>query len=71
VSDQSCIPEITQGAALMGNPDDTVGFSKLLERSLIDESWRLNAIIVGRTVAASYQWQRCVDETVEVYKRVM
>lgn len=71
VSDTSCLPEVTQGAALMVNPDDVVAFAAALEKSLSDEAWRSNAIAAGRKVAASYTWQRCVDETVKVYQRAL
>lgn len=69
VSGQSCLPEITQGAALTAEPDDIADFAAALEISLTDETWRLHATTAGLAVAASYTWQRCVDETVKVYRR--
>jgi glycosyltransferase involved in cell wall biosynthesis len=69
VSGQSCLPEITQGAALTAEPDDIADFAAALEISLTDEAWRLHAIAAGLAVAATYTWQRCVDETVKVYRR--
>jgi glycosyltransferase involved in cell wall biosynthesis len=68
VSDQSCLPEVTKGAALMVNPDDTEAFCTALEKGLTDKTWRASAIAAGRAVAASYTWDRCVDETVAVYQ---
>ena len=70
VSDQSCMPEVTQGAALMSNPDDVVAFSTTLEKGLTDAPWRQNTAAAGSLVAASYTWQRCLDQTTAVYKRV-
>jgi glycosyltransferase involved in cell wall biosynthesis len=67
VSDQSCLPEVTQGAALMVNPDETEMFSKILEKSILDTDWRANSVIKGRLVATQYSWERCVDETANVY----
>jgi glycosyltransferase involved in cell wall biosynthesis len=69
VSGQSCLPEITQGAALTAEPDDIADFAAALEISLTDEAWRLHATTAGLAVAASYTWQRCIDETVKVYRR--
>lgn len=71
VARQSCLAEVTQGAALLAEPDDVPAFAALLEKSLLDESWRLQAAVSGRAVAAGYTWSRCVDETVKVYQRAV
>jgi glycosyltransferase involved in cell wall biosynthesis len=70
VSDQSCLPEVTQGAALMANPDDSNAFCQTLEKGLTDSRWRQSAITAGLHVAATYTWQRCVNETVAVYQQL-
>jgi glycosyltransferase involved in cell wall biosynthesis len=70
VSNQSCMPEVTQGAALMVDPDDTAAFAATLEQGLTDNAWRTSAVAAGLAVAAGYTWQRCVDETVAVYGKV-
>jgi glycosyltransferase involved in cell wall biosynthesis len=70
VSDQSCLPEVTQGAALTVNPDDTEAFCAVLEKGLTDDAWRTSASAAGRAVAASYTWGRCVDQTVAVYQQM-
>jgi glycosyltransferase involved in cell wall biosynthesis len=71
VSNQSCIPEVTQGAGLMVDPDDVEEFSAALEKSLTDTPWRQGAIDAGKLIAASYTWQRCVEETISVYQLVV
>lgn len=71
VSGQSCLPEVTQGAALIVEPDDVPAFATVLEQSLTDVAWRSHAVAAGLKVAASYTWQRCVDETVKVYQRAV
>lgn len=68
VSSQSCLPEVTQGAALMVDPDNVVAFCDVLVKALTDNEWRLNAVAKGLAVAASYNWQRCVAETLQVYQ---
>jgi alpha-1,3-rhamnosyl/mannosyltransferase len=68
ISDQSCLPEVTQGAALMVNPDDSVAFANVMEKGLTDATWRESAIISGLAVAARYTWQKCVDQTVAIYQ---
>ena len=70
VSNRSCLPEITRGAAMLVDPDDTDAFAESIHRGLNDKSWRENAKIRGRTVAAEYCWDRCVRETFDVYRSV-
>ncbi len=70
VSDQSCLPEVTQGAALMVNPDDSLAFCDVLQKGLTDIAWQQTAVAAGYRVAASYKWQRCAAETVAVYQKV-
>ena len=70
VSDASCLPEVTQGAAMMINPDDYEGFAQSILKGLEDDEWRSSAIIHGLTVAAGYTWKNCIDATVGVYGSV-
>lgn len=71
VSDQSCMPEVTQGAALTVNPDDAAAFCTALEKGLTDGPWRQQAVAAGDSVAKSYTWQRCIDQTVAVYQQLL
>lgn len=68
VSNRSCLPEVTRGAAMMVDPDDLEALSLAIERGLDDDIWRKHAIASGLSVAAHYTWGRCVDKTVEVYR---
>jgi glycosyltransferase involved in cell wall biosynthesis len=70
VSNRSCLPEITAGAGMEIDPDDIAAFSSAIERGLEDDSWRAQAIEAGLKVAAGYTWERCVEETVKVYRKV-
>jgi glycosyltransferase involved in cell wall biosynthesis len=70
VSNQSCLPEVTQGVALMDNPEDTVAFAATLEKGFTDEGWRSTSKALGQAVAANYTWRRCTDETAAVYQQV-
>ena len=71
VAAESCIEEVTKGAAMVAEPDDVAEFSTTIERALEDEDWRNQAISSGVQVSGDYTWKRCVDETVGVYQRVM
>lgn len=70
VSNKSCLPEVTQGAALQIDPDDLSSFKAALEKGLIDTQWRAGAIAAGRAVAAAYSWDNCAEKTAKVYGRV-
>jgi alpha-1,3-rhamnosyl/mannosyltransferase len=69
-SDRSCLPEVTQGAALLVDPDAIEVFALAIERGLFDDSWRLMAINQGLITARGYSWNRCVAETVSVYQNL-
>jgi glycosyltransferase involved in cell wall biosynthesis len=69
VANRSCMPEVTQGAAMLIDPDDIEGFSHAIEHGLHDEQWRMEAVDRGLKVAGGYKWMRCADETIEVYRR--
>lgn len=68
VSNASCLPEITRGAAMMIDPRDIERFTESLTRALTDETWRRNAARQGLYVAGNYSWDTCVEQTVTVYQ---
>lgn len=70
VANRSCLPEVTKGAAYCIDPDDIDGFSRAIERCLDDDEWRSTAIKDGLKVARSYTWDRCVQNTIKVYRQV-
>ena len=64
------LPEITQGAALLLNPDDIDALARGIHTSLCNEDWRANAIDSGLAVAQTYSWDRCIEQTVAVYQKI-
>lgn len=70
VANRSCLPEITQGAAALVDPDDIEAFSHEIERCLDDLPWRTSAIAAGLRVAHGYSWESCVDRTLRLYERL-
>ena len=64
------LPEVTQGAALLVDPDDVDALAFAIHRSLIDENWRQTAITSGLAVAQTFSWDRCADQTIKVYKSI-
>ena len=71
MSNRSCLPEVTRGAAMMIDPDDGEAFTLGLERGLTDAPWRSSAVARGLEVAAGYSWDRCAEETTDVYRMAL
>jgi alpha-1,3-rhamnosyl/mannosyltransferase len=71
VAADSCLPEVTRGAAMVADPDDIAEFARTLLRAIEDDTWRSEAVSGGINVAAGYTWARCIDETVAVYQQVI
>lgn len=70
-SNSSSLPEVAGNAALMCEAMDVVKLTALLQQGLEDEAWRLQAITAGLVHASVFSWQRCADETLQVYQKVM
>jgi alpha-1,3-rhamnosyl/mannosyltransferase len=71
VSNRSCLPEVTQGAAMVIDPDDIEAFATALELGLTDQPWRVQAVSAGMRVASGYSWERCATQTRELYQQVI
>jgi glycosyltransferase involved in cell wall biosynthesis len=69
-SNCTSLPEVTQGAALLVDPDDIAALGSAIEAGLCDETWRTKAMKTGLAVAQRYTWERCIKETLCVYQRV-
>lgn len=67
----SCLPEVTQGAAMLIDPDDIEDFCTIIHRGLDDDEWRAKANSAGLSIAKSYRWSRCIKDTVLVYRKIM
>lgn len=70
VANRSCLPEVTRGAAMMIDPDDVDAFAAAIRKALEDDNWRAETIGRGLDVAAGYTWEKCVENTVDVYRKV-
>lgn len=70
VGDAATLVEVTKGSADVVCVDDKQVFAAALQRLLEDEDRRSSIGAAGRAVAAGYTWSRCVDATVNVYRRL-
>lgn len=70
ISNRTSLPEVAQGCGMIIEPHDTISFSQAIEKSLCDEQWRERASIHGIAVASGYTWDKCAEETINVYLKV-
>ena len=68
-SQVSSIPEVCRDAPFYFDPADQNSFNGELLRAMNDESARQRVIARGREVAAQYDWQKCGEETLALYRQ--
>jgi glycosyltransferase involved in cell wall biosynthesis len=67
-SDTSSLPEVVGDAALTVASDDVDALRSAVERVVDDEALRADLAIRGRARAATFTWERCAQQTLEVYR---
>jgi len=70
-SNDAAIEEVAQGASLHVEPDDHDALLTAIQRGITDEDWRTSAKIDGLRVASHYSWDKCIEETIRVYRYVL
>jgi alpha-1,3-rhamnosyl/mannosyltransferase len=71
VSNRSCLPEVCGEAARYIDPADPDAFTAAIEESLTDDEWRTEMIPRGLERARMYSWDRCIENTVAIYRKAM
>ncbi len=69
-STTSCMPEVAGGAARLVDPRDVGAIAHALSECLDDKLWQAEARKNGLNRTARLSWDRCAEETVQVYKRL-
>lgn len=67
-SNVSSMPEIASNTAILCNPYKTEDITQALRSVMEDESLRKELKLKGFTRAKKFSWQKCAEETVEVYQ---
>lgn len=67
-SNVSSMPEITQGAALLINPEDEYSLSKALIKITHDNILRDTLIEKGKFQISRFSWRECANKTLNIYK---
>jgi glycosyltransferase involved in cell wall biosynthesis len=70
VSNVSSIPEIAGEAGYFVNPIDTDGIAKGMAELAGNKELREKLSAAGREQAKKFSWEKCAEETLEVYKNV-
>lgn len=70
-SDGGSLPEIGGDAVLYFNPKDIVGIREVALKAIYDEDTRAKLIENGTSRLKEFNWQKCREQTVEVYKKVL
>lgn len=70
-SNSSSLPEVTKGVALLTDPNNIDVLAETIQTALFDETWRTIAIDKGLSIAQEFSWERCIENTVSVYKRIL
>jgi alpha-1,3-rhamnosyl/mannosyltransferase len=70
-SNRSAIPEVTQDAALLVEPQERDALTEALRQGLQDKIWRERAIQRGLQCAKACTWDACAARTRDVYAQVI
>ncbi len=70
-SNVSSIPEVVGETGILVDPNATAQITQGMAQLLTDEPWREQAIAAGLARAKTFTWQRCVEQTLAIYQRVM
>lgn len=62
--------EVSGGTTLTVSSDDSEALRQAVLKGLEDDSWRDEALVSGLQRASQFTWERCVDQTVQVYQRL-
>lgn len=70
-STASCLPEVLGDGAILVRPNDDERLAQAIEAVLTRPELRARLVARGKARAAGYSWERCAQETVEVYRQAV
>jgi len=70
-SNVSSIPEVVGDAGEMFDPSDSESMRMAIERVIEDSALRETLIVRGRERIKLFSWERCAQETLNVYRQVL
>lgn len=69
-SDAASLPEVAGDAAMLFSPHNVDELTDKILQGLEDQVWQKLAVQKGLQRSAQFSWQRCAEQTVDVYKKV-
>lgn len=69
-SNASCLPEVAGESALFFHPQDVEDLQSKLNEVLENDDTLLLYRQLGISRAQQFSWQRCAQETLDVYKKL-
>lgn len=70
-SDSTSLPEVVGDAGVYFDPKSSDDIAQKIERIAFDSDLRASLIDKGLERSKTFSWQRCAEETLAVYKRVL
>lgn len=70
-STAEAILEVAGGRAHCVEAEDTEGWRDAMQRVMLDTDWQQTLRGDADLIARQYSWQRCAEETVQVYRQVL
>lgn len=71
ISSGGALQEVCADAALAVNPADASEMANALEKLLSDDVLRKSMIEKGLMRVQGFTWERCAEQTIEVYKKIL
>jgi alpha-1,3-rhamnosyl/mannosyltransferase len=71
VSDRSTLPEVVGDAGVIIDASDETGLREALQRFADDPAFWQDRAAAGSRRAAGFSWQRCAEQTLAVYRKVL
>ena len=62
----SAMPEVTQGAALLVDPNNVKEIAVAMEKIVTDQLLRRNLIVQGQNLVKAYTWRHTAEETLKI-----
>jgi glycosyltransferase involved in cell wall biosynthesis len=66
-SNQTCLPEILQNAALYFNPLEPLDIAKTITTGLTDTALRTQLSLAGQKLCSQYSWKTLASKTLDLY----
>lgn len=71
IAGDNCLPEVTDGAALVVDPNDIENMVDAITQMLEDNDWRAQASSAGTLLTSRYSWPACIENTVGAYQSLL